>query len=166
MSFEYSNDIAEKILSYLEGWTIEIPPNNPPSEDNNGDDGEEDSTDEVQSFLTEEEISELNISKALSSEEVELFYTKAFYNVQAYLGTSFENVIPPNSDNDSDDPTGTEEIILENICQWAAGLLWKKYNVKPVESVDETPFTGYGDDLIYKSKKSLQSFRYRKLVFL
>lgn len=140
MSFEYSSVIGGKIVSYLEGWKIEIS-------------SDEDSTDEEFSFLTEGEIEDLNVVKIVSPFEVEVHFLKALNQCQSYLGISFENIT-----------LQEKQIILDNICMYAAGLLWKKYNVKPVESVDETPFTGYGDDLIYKAKKSLQPYRYRKLV--
>ncbi len=143
MIYTYSSIIENKILSYLEGWKTVVLSS-----------GSE-LTNEISSFLSDEEIENLNVVKKITSEELELFFTKASLQVTSYLGITLENI-----------PSEEYEVILEGICQWTAGLLWKKYNVKPVENVDETPFTGYGDDLLYKAKKQLQPYRYRKMIIL
>ena len=41
---------------------------------------------------------------------------------------------------------------------WTAGLIWKKYNVKENELMDQTNAYGYGDQLIAQAKKLLQPY--------
>ncbi len=137
MSFDYTTSIETQILSNLDGWIIS---------DNN-------STENISSYTDDLNISELSITKRVTSTEVELFYHKTLNLVTSYLGQNIDNFT-----------TEEEPIIQECICLWTAGLLWRKYNLKIINQDDETNILGYGDELIIKAKNTLKPYRYRKLV--
>lgn len=136
MSFDYNTNIETQILSNLDGWIIS---------DNN--------SETVSPYTDDLNISELSITKRVTSTEVELFYYKTLNLVTSYLGQNLDNFT-----------TEDEPIIQECICLWAAGLLWRKYNLKITNQDDETNTLGYGDELIIKAKNTIKPYRYRKLV--
>ena len=90
------------------------------------------------------ELDEMDYNKKVSSEEILHFYTVAENYALSYTQlTDFTNV-----------PISHTAIIF-----WTAGLLWKKYDIRPNDQIDETYSIGYGDSLIIQAKEMLKPYK-------
>ena len=90
------------------------------------------------------EYDEMDINKKVSSEEILHFYEVAKNYALSYTQlTDFTNV-----------PISDTALIL-----WTAGLLWRKYDVRPNDQIDETYPIGYGDSLIIQAKEMLKPYK-------
>lgn len=90
------------------------------------------------------ELDEMDYNKKVSSEEILHFYDVAENYALSYTQLpDFSNV-----------PISDTAIIL-----WTAGLLWRKYDVRPNDQVDETYPIGYGDSLIIQAKEMLKPYK-------
>lgn len=90
------------------------------------------------------EYDEMDINKKVTSEEILHFYDVAKNYAQSYTQlTDFTNV-----------PISDTALIL-----WTAGLLWRKYDVRPNDQIDETYPIGYGDSLIIQAKEMLKPYK-------
>ena len=49
----------------------------------------------------------------------------------------------------------------EAVLMWTSGLVWRKYNIREHDNIDETNTVGYGDSLIINAKGLLKPFRYK-----
>lgn len=127
-----TNDYVERILTYLQGWIILERP-----------------CDEVQdeyasSFLEREHINDsLTEVNTITYKELKLFFEKGIEHVKAWIWFDY---LPKNP------------VIHEALLKWTAGLIWKKYNVKEVELIDNTNSYGYGDQLISSAKNMLKPY--------
>jgi hypothetical protein len=96
---------------------------------------------------TEESLVEglqLENNLTITSGEVERFYNKSLNICKSYMCR----------DTCPDDPR-----VLEGVCKWTAGLLYKKYNIRSNDNhEDEQLQVGYGDSLIISAKKDLEPF--------
>ena len=106
-------------------------------------------------------IDDLECNKKISEDEVLHFYNTAYNYALSYT-------------NRQDFPVTTiiktvenEEIEVEELLQpistalymWSAGLLWKKYNIRANDQIDETYPIGYGDNLIIQAKEILKNYK-------
>ena len=90
------------------------------------------------------EYDEMDYNKKVSSEEILHFYDIATNYAQSYTQlTDFNNV-----------PISDTALIL-----WTAGLLWRKYDVRPNDQIDDTYPIGYGDSLIIQAKEMLKPYK-------
>jgi len=90
------------------------------------------------------EYDEMDYNKKVSSEEILHFYDVATNYAQSYTQlTDFNNV-----------PISDTALIL-----WTAGLLWRKYDVRPNDQIDDTYPIGYGDSLINQAKEMLKPYK-------
>lgn len=90
------------------------------------------------------EYDDMDINKKVSSEEILHFYEVAKNYALSYTQlTDFTNV-----------PISDTALIL-----WTAGLLWRKYDVRPNDQIDETYPIGYGDSLIIQAKEMLKPYK-------
>ena len=90
------------------------------------------------------ELDEMDYNKEVSSEEILHFYDVAENYALSYTQlTDFSDV-----------PISDTAIIF-----WAAGLLWKKYDIRPNDQIDETYPIGYGDSLIIQAKEMLKPYK-------
>lgn len=90
------------------------------------------------------EYDEMDYNKKVSSEEILHFYDVATNYAQSYTQlTDFNNV-----------PISDTALIL-----WTAGLLWRKYDVRPNDQIDDTYPIGYGDSLIIQAKEMLKPYK-------
>ena len=98
---------------------------------------------------TKKEYDDLTFNKEVTKEEVSDLYQLA----EAYA-LSYTNLteLPNHSISD-------QALIL-----WTAGLLFRKYDLRPNDQVDETNTLGYGDSLIIQAKELLKPFKYYKLT--
>lgn len=126
----FDNNVQEDILDYLQGWIIVTN-----TDSNYTSDGE------INPLLGTDE--KFDYDKQISSDEVQRFYIKTLNQVKSY--TNRQYIL--------NDP-----IVYEAISAWCAGLLWRKYNIRSRDNIDETNTIGYGDELIIKSKQSLKKF--------
>lgn len=140
MTFQFNEDITKNILNYLEGWKLKT----------------EDTQDkaEVTSFLSESETDNLNVSKEITVEELETFWVKTLNYAESYLQVEL----------DSFDSEIIKNVIQTAMESWCAGLIYRKYNIRVIDQVDETQTTGYGDELIIQAKSILKPYQYKKLV--
>lgn len=84
-------------------------------------------------------------NKVLTTDEVNKFFNIALLHTQSYLG------LKPDADINSE--------ILPFIYMWSAGLIYKKYDIRPNDLVDETYPVGYGDQLIITAKAGLKPYK-------
>lgn len=90
------------------------------------------------------EYDDMDINKKVSSDEILHFYEVAKNYALSYTQlTDFTNV-----------PISDTALIL-----WTAGLLWRKYDVRPNDQIDETYPIGYGDSLIIQAKEMLKPYK-------
>ena len=87
---------------------------------------------------------DLDYNKKITTEEILHFYNVAKDYALSYTQLSdFTNV-----------PISDTALIL-----WTAGLIWRKYDVRPNEQIDETYPIGYGDSLIIQAKEMLKPYK-------
>lgn len=84
-------------------------------------------------------------NKTLTSDEINEFYEIAILNAKSYLGLNTTTDIDTN--------------LLPFVYRWTAGLIYKKYDIRPNDLVDETYPVGYGDQLIIDAKVGLKPYR-------
>ena len=90
------------------------------------------------------EYDEMDYNKKVTSEEILHFYDVANNYALSYTQlTDFSNV-----------PISDTALIL-----WTAGLLWRKYDVRPNDQIDDTYPIGYGDSLIIQAKEMLKPYK-------
>lgn len=129
-----TDDYARQILSYLQGWIIK-----PDEMDVNL------RTEYARSFVDISEIEDsVKVVNTISFLELEDYFYKAKNQVLSYLWWDYLPCIAP---------------VHEALIMWTAGLIWKKYNIKPVELRDGTTSFGYGDQLITKAKNVLKNYK-------
>ena len=90
------------------------------------------------------EYNDMDFNKKVTRDEILHFYDVATNYALSYTQlTDFQNV-----------PISDTALIL-----WTAGLLWRKYDVRPNDQIDETYSIGYGDSLIIQAKEMLKPFK-------
>lgn len=87
-------------------------------------------------------------NKAVTTSELRHFYDIAINNTISYLHLNASEQIDTN--------------LMPFVYMWSAGLLYKKYDTRPNDLIDETYPVGYGDQLIISAKAGLKPYkRYR-----
>ena len=90
------------------------------------------------------EYDDMDFNKKVTRDEILHFYDVATNYALSYTQlTDFQNV-----------PISDTALIL-----WTAGLLWRKYDVRPNDQIDEAYSIGYGDSLIIQAKEMLKPFK-------
>ncbi|WP_296874613.1 hypothetical protein [uncultured Methanobrevibacter sp.] len=90
------------------------------------------------------EYDDMDFNKKVTNDEILHFYDVATNYALSYTQlTDFNDV-----------PISDTALIL-----WTAGLLWRKYDVRPNDQIDETYSIGYGDSLIIQAKEMLKPFK-------
>ena len=90
------------------------------------------------------ECDDMDFNKKVTRDEILHFYDVATNYALSYTQLSdFQNV-----------PISDTALIL-----WTAGLLLRKYDVRPNDQIDETYSIGYGDSLIIQAKEMLKPFK-------
>ena len=91
-----------------------------------------------------DEYDDMSYNKKVSREEILHFYDVAKNYALSYTQLNdFSNVAISDT-----------ALIL-----WAAGLLWRKYDIRPNEQIDESYPIGYGDSLIIQAKEMLKPYK-------
>jgi hypothetical protein len=92
---------------------------------------------------------QLNDNNVVGYDEVKRYWTRVLVLVQNYLCRDSVPDIPE---------------IVYAVCKWTAGLLYKKYNVRANDNMeDDQVQVGYGDFLIHSAKDELSPYRFSKL---
>ena len=90
------------------------------------------------------EYDDMDYNKKVSSEEILHFYDVATDYALSYTQlTDFTDV-----------PISDTALIL-----WTAGLLWRKYDIRPNDQIEESYTIGYGDSLIIQAKEMLKPYK-------
>lgn len=84
-------------------------------------------------------------NKIVTDNELQQFYNIALTNARSYLNLNASDEIDTN--------------LEPFIYMWSAGLLYKKYDIRPNDLIDETYPIGYGDQLIINAKAGLKPYR-------
>lgn len=92
-----------------------------------------------------DDVNLLDYNKKVTLEEVKQYYNTSVAYATSYLGFTATDTI--------------NEHLLPFIYMWCAGLLWKKYDVRPNDLTDETYPIGYGDQLIITAKTGLKPYK-------
>ena len=133
---ELTDDYIRRMLEYLQGWRV-VP------------DGKyKEPREYSKSYLEVNEMDSLDTVNTITRTELEIFFQKGKIMVMNYI---WKDYIP------------RDPIVHEGLLQWTAGLIWKKYNIKPVEFRDGTTSYGYGDRLIGLAKKTLKNKQRQRL---
>lgn len=128
---QLTDDYIERILTYLQGWTLEP------------DDKEPLSREYATSFLERHEIEDnIDTTNVISRRELEIYFTKGKAEVLSYIWWDYIPPIIP---------------VHEALLMWTAGLIWKKYNVIHNFQDNTAPY-GYGDHLIKHAKRTLKNY--------
>lgn len=96
-------------------------------------------------FDEEDFPADLEYNKILNPNEIKEFYEVATSNAKSYLDLNANNDI--------------SHELLPFIYMWTAGLIYKKYDIRPNDLVDETYPVGYGDQLIISAKTGLKPYK-------
>ena len=90
------------------------------------------------------ECDDMDFNKKVTDEEILHFHQVSINYAKSYTQlTYFSNV-----------PISDTALIL-----WTAGLLWRKYDVRPNDQIDESYSIGYGDSLIIQAKEMLKPYK-------
>lgn len=90
------------------------------------------------------EYDDMDFNKKVTQDEIIDFYRVAINYAVSY--TQLTN-LPSNS------------IIDTALILWTAGLLWRKYDIRPNDQTDESVTIGYGDSLIIQAKEILKPYK-------
>lgn len=123
----------------------------------------------LQGYITEEQreddnITEMEYDNVISKEEVEKFYGQALFQSLSYCYLV-------NFPTEVIFIEGEEVVVMnrqfkEGVILWCAGLIWRKYDIRANDQVEEEGYSvSYGDQLIIDAKKQLQPFIYRTVAF-
>lgn len=124
------SEIVKQILYLLDGWILE---------------------DEA------DDLTDLDFNKSITSEEVLNFYNIAYNYALSY--TRLDELPKVTVIVDEQE---TEELSPQTITAltlWSAGLIYRKYDIRSNDQIDESVTIGYGDSLIIQAKEMLKGFK-------
>lgn len=110
---------------------------------------------------SEENITEMEYDNVITPEEIEMFYAQSrsqccsyCYLVNFPVETIDGNVV-------------MNRQFEEAVILWAAGLIWRKYDIRANDNVEEVGsyVISYGDQLIIDAKKQLEPFQFKSVSF-
>lgn len=132
-----SEQITKRILNKLQGWV-------------------------TVSNRDENELNEMEYDNTVTEEELELFYAQALNSACSYCYLeTFPVFTNTNGDVEMDNQ------FQEAVINWCAGLVWRKYDIRANDQVEETGsyVVSYGDQLIIDAKNILQPFVHKSVGF-
>ena len=118
----------------------------------------------LQGYVAEsdEELSDLEYDKKVSSEEVLQFYRICQAYALSYLNLQefpTQTIIEDDTEIEVINPT-----VETAVRMWTAGKVWQKYNVRVNNNEDDTNPFGFGDKLVIQAKEMLKPFKYYKMM--
>ena len=107
------------------------------------------------------ELTDMDYNHIIPSEEVLHFYNVAYNYALSYTKLSSFPTITFNRlvDEEMVEITEIEPQISNALFMWSAGLLWRKYNVRSNDQIDDTMTIGYGDQLVIQAKEILKTIK-------
>lgn len=124
------SEIIRQILTLLDGWILE---------------------DEA------EDLTDLDFNKTITGEEVLHFYNVAYNYALSYTRLDKLPTVTRIVEDEE-----VEELSYQTftaLTLWSAGLIYRKYNIRSNDQIDETATIGYGDSLIIQAKEMLKGFK-------
>lgn len=104
-----------------------------------------------------EDLLDTEFNKIISSEEVLHFYNVAYNYGLSYTKLSeFPTITFHKNDEEI---TELNPQINNALILWTAGLLYRKYNIRSNDQIDDTMTIGYGDSLIIQAKEILKTVK-------
>ena len=145
MIVEYTEEIREQILSYLDGWVVYS--QNPTTNENQN----------VEPFIDDINQYKNNPNKRISDKELQTFFLNS-YNKSLLICNRF-NI---------DDLLSTEATLyLQGVCCLAASDIWNKYNIRVNnEDMEDTYVQSYGGLLYQQSMTILKNFVNQRITGL
>ena len=130
-------EIIKQILYHLDGWK----------------------TDEE--IEANDELTDMDYNKVIPAEEVLHFYNVAYNYALSYTGlTSFPTITTVTTiDEEPVEITEISPQVLNGIFMWSAGLLWRKYDIRSNDQIDDTMTIGYGDQLVIQAREILKTIK-------
>ena len=102
-------------------------------------------------YILDDDTETLDYNKKVNEKTILNLYSTVNSEVISYLNTEEHQNNP---------------LIFDFTCMWTAGELWRKYNVRVNDQLDESYPVGYGDQLIISAKAALRPFKkYRFTAF-
>lgn len=104
-----------------------------------------------------DDLIDIDYDNVISLEELEDFYKQSFlFSLNyCYLLEPPKKVIVM----DDEEIEVVEQGFELGVILWCAGLIWRKYDVRSTDQVEDSGFvTSYGDQLIIDAKKQLQPY--------
>ena len=104
-----------------------------------------------------EDLTDMDFNKTITSEEVLHFYNTAYNYALSYTRLSQFPTVTYIIDDE--EVTDISDQVFTALCLWSAGLIYRKYNIRSNDNIDETMTIGYGDSLIIQAKEMLKTVR-------
>lgn len=124
--------IIKQVLLLLDGWVLE---------DN----------------VKTDELTDMDFNKSIKGEDVLNFYNIAYNYALSYTKLNqFPTVVKIVEDEE------VEEISTQTftaLTLWTAGLIYRKYDIRSNDQIDESVTVGYGDSLIIQAKEMLKGYK-------
>jgi len=147
MIVEYTEEIREQILSYLDGWVVYS--QNPTT--NNQDNAN------VEPFIEDINQYKNNPNKRITDEELETFFISS-YNKSLMICNRF---------NIDDLLENEAKFYLQGVCILTASDIWNKYNIRVNnEDMEDTYIQSYGGLLYKQSMTILKNFVNQRITGL
>lgn len=125
--------IIKQILLLLDGWVLD---------------------DEVKT----DELTDLDFNKSITSEEVLTFYNIAYNYALSYTKLSaFPTIVKTVGEGEEIEELSPQTFTALTL--WSAGLIYRKYDIRSNDQIDESVTIGYGDSLIIQAKEMLKGYK-------
>ncbi len=146
MTVEYTEEIREQILSYLDGWVVYS--QNPTNNQDNAN---------VEPFIEDINQYKNNPNKRITDEELETFFINS-YNKSLMICNRF---------NIDDLLENEAKFYLQGVCILTASDIWNKYNIRVNnEDMEDTYIQSYGGLLYKQAMTILKNFVNQRITGL
>lgn len=108
-------------------------------------------------------LEDMDYDNAVTRDEIELFYGQALAESLNYcylVNFPIETVL----DENQNETVEMNAIFQEAVYMWCSGLIWRKYDIRANDQVDESNTVGYGDSLIINAKQLLKPFKHMEFA--
>ncbi|AMK16319.1 hypothetical protein [Methanobrevibacter olleyae] len=102
-------------------------------------------------------LEDMDYDNAITIEELELFYHQALLESLGYcylIDYPTEEIY-----ENGETITRMNQQFQEAVSLWCSGLIWRKYDIRINDNIDESVTIGYGDSLIISAKQLLNPFK-------
>lgn len=159
MTVEYTVDIRDTILSYLDGWVVysQNPTSNIVNSGNTNNENVTNENNNVEPFITDITTYQGNPNKKITDEELQTFFEN-----------SFDKSLMICNRHNIDDLTQAEtNFYIKGVCLLTASDIWNKYNIRVNnEDMEDTYVQSYGGLLYKQSMTILKNFINQRITGL